>query len=301
MNILKLADFQHLIDANLVRVKDYAQLCVLKYNNKVFYDNLWNTDPLLNEARGLVFDKETGEVVIWPFTKVFNHHENGTELDLDTQVVAPRKINGFMAAARMHAGELLVSTTGTLDSDYVAIARKHIEALDLSRLQSGYTHLFEIVDASDPHIVEEQEGAWLIGIRQMRTGRMRSEGFLDAVAVLLEAKRPEVLRGTFREVLLMTQHCKHEGYMVIHAETGKTVMKLKSPHYLSKKFLMRMGKAKVDMMFESKEELLKTVDEEFYGIVHYITRWFTAEDWKQYDDKKRRSIIESYFDNLRGE
>lgn len=301
MNILKLADFQHLIDANLVRVKDYAQLCVLKYNNKVFYDNLWNTDPLLNEARGLVFDKETGEVVIWPFTKVFNHHENGTELDLDTQVIAPRKINGFMAAARWYCDELLISTTGTLDSDYVGMARKHIEKLNTDCFMDSFTYLFEIVDATDPHIVEEQEGAWLIGMRNMTAGWMCSEHFLDHEALQINALRPEVIKATFKDVLLATQHCKHEGYMVIDAESGKTVMKLKSPHYLSKKFLMRMGKAKVDMMFENKEELLKTVDEEFYGIVHYITRWFTAEDWKQYDDKKRRSIIESYFDNLRGE
>lgn len=301
MNILKLADFQHLIDAGLVRVRDYDKFCVLKYNNKVFYDNLWNTSPLLNEARGLVFDKETGEVVIWPFTKVFNHHENGTELDLDTVVVAPRKVNGFMASARWYHDELTISTTGTLDSDYVVMARNHIEKLNTECFMDSFTYLFEIVDASDPHIVEEQEGAWLIGMRDMTAGWMCSEDFLDYEALQINALRPEVIKATFKDVLFATQHCKHEGYMVRLAGKQQTVMKLKSPHCLSKKFLMRMGKAKVDMMFENKEELLKTVDEEFYGIVHYITRWFTAEDWKQYDDKKRRSIIESYFYNLRGE
>ena len=89
--------FQELIAKGLVKQKRYDNgLSVFKYTREVFYKALWNEDPLLLEARGMVLDDD-GNKVIWPFTKVFNHHENGTELDLDTVVVAPRKVNGFMA------------------------------------------------------------------------------------------------------------------------------------------------------------------------------------------------------------
>ena len=77
----------------------------------------------------------------------------------------------------------------------------------------------------------------------------------------------------------------------------ETVMKLKSPHYLTKKFLMRMGKNKVEYMFNEKEEFLKNTDEEFYGVVNHITRFFTMEDWKARDDVARRAIIEEFFEN----
>lgn len=293
--------FQELIAKGLVKQKRYDNgLSVFKYTREVFYKALWNEDPLLLEARGMVLDDD-GNKVIWPFTKVFNHHENGTELDLDTVVVAPRKVNGFMASARYWKGELIVSTTGTLDSDFVAMARKHIEGLPefefVNGLATNYTLLFEICDESDPHIVEEELGAYLIGARDMVTGQMLTEGHLDIMSRACGAKRPAMLHGSFRDVLNTLQTCKHEGFMVRLATPEQpTVMKLKSPHYLAKKFLMRMGQKKIDFMFTNKEEFLKTIDEEFYSIVHHITRWYDAESWGRKTDAERREKIEEYFE-----
>lgn len=293
--------FQELIDQGLVKQKRYDNgLSVFKYSREVFYKALWNTNPLLLEARGMVL-ADDGTKVIWPFTKVFNHHENGTELDLDTVVVAPRKVNGFMASVRRWKGELIVSTTGTLDSEYAVMGRKHIEKLNTLNILSEYTYLFEITDPEDPHIVEEETGAWLIGMRYMGSGEMVTEARLDYEADMLGAMRPEVFCGTFRQVLELLDDCDHEGYMVRLADTEETIMKLKSPYYLTKKFLMRMGQKKVEVMFDNKEEFLKTIDEEFYTVVHYITRWYDAESWKKRTDIERRVIIESYFDNIHTE
>lgn len=296
--------FQELIAKGLVKQKRYDNgLSVFKYTREVFYKALWNEDPLLLEARGMVLDDD-GNKVIWPFTKVFNHHENGTELDLDTVVVAPRKVNGFMASARYWKGELVVSTTGTLDSDYAKLALSYIEKLEgIEIMASNITVLFEICDPSDPHIVEEEAGAYLIGGRYMQNtmheGEMLTEGQLDVWANLIGAKRPALLLGTFRDVLNTLQTCKHEGFMVRLATPEQpTVMKLKSPHYLAKKFLMRMGQKKVDFMFTNKEEFLKTIDEEFYSIVHYITRWYDAETWGSKTDAERRAKIEEYFETF---
>lgn len=298
--------FEQLIEAGLVKQKRYDNgLSVFKYARKVFYDALWNTDHLLLEARGLVLD-DAGNKVIWPFTKVFNYKENnaGLELTLDTKVIAPRKVNGFMAACRLWNGKLIVSTTGSLDSDFAVLARTHIEALEdqvnLNYMARDYTLLFEICDPSDPHIVEEEAGAYLIGARVMLEGvfhgEMASEACLDGIADMISAKRPEVFRGTFGELWEMVRTCKHEGWMVIDAQTRETVMKIKSPHYLTKKFLMRMGQKKVTAMFEDKAEFLKTVDEEFYPVVHYITRWWDADKWIATSEADRRAVIEKYFE-----
>ncbi|QNO00747.1 RNA ligase [Pseudomonas phage phiPsa397] len=291
--------FDALIEAGLVKRKRYENgLSVFKYARKVFYDALWNTDPLLLEARGIVLDDE-GNKVIWPFTKVFNHNENGAgaELRADTQIIAPRKVNGFMAACRYWNGELIVSTTGSLDSDFAVLARQHIEKLIYNDMDAELTYLFEICDPSDPHIVEEVPGAWLIGARSMNTGTMMTEEWLDQEAKFLKAKRPEVFYGTFGELWTMAQECKHEGYMV-RLPNGETVMKIKSPHYLTKKFLMRMGAKKVDQMFNDKSEFLKTIDEEFYHVVHYITRWHHVEGWTAKTDAERRAVIEMYFHEI---
>jgi hypothetical protein len=291
--------FEQLIAQGLVKQKRYENgLSVFKYAKKVFYDALWNTDPLLLEARGIVLD-DAGNKVIWPFTKVFNYNENnaGVNLMMDTQIIAPRKVNGFMAACRYWDGELIVSTTGSLDSDFAVLARKHIEKLDYAQFDPELTYLFEICDPSDPHIIQEDEGAWLIGARSMNTGKMMSEDWLDVEAYFIGgAMRPEVFEGTFGQLWHMVRECRHEGWMVILAETGETVMKIKSPYYLSKKFLMRMGQKKVTAMFEDKEEFLKTIDEEFYPVVHYITRWWDAEKWQATTEADRRAVIEKYFE-----
>src|SRR5947207_6854977 len=195
--------FQELIDQGLVKQKRYENgFSVFKYSREVFYRALWNTNPLLLEARGMVL-ADDGTKVIWPFTKVFNHHENGTELALDTKVIAPRKVNGFMASARYWKGELIVSTTGTLDSDFAKLARSYIEKLEgIEIMAANITVLFEICENSDPHIVAEEEGAYLIGGRYMENtmyeGEMLTEGQLDVWANLIGAKRPEVFMGTFR-------------------------------------------------------------------------------------------------------
>jgi hypothetical protein len=296
--------FQALIEAGLVKQKRYDNgLSVFKYARKVFYDKLWNTDPLLLEARGMVLDDQ-GTKVIWPFTKVFNYTENGAGSDIspDTSVVAPRKVNGFMAACRYWNGELIVSTTGSLDSDFAVLARTHIEERssdDLMKLliaADPYTLIFEICEPSDPHIVEEEMGAWLIGARSMTDGSMAPEKMLDWIADEIGAKRPEVFHGTFGELWEMVRECKHEGWMVIDAATRETLFKIKSPHYLTKKFLMRMGQKKVTAMFENKEEFLKSIDEEFYSVVHYITRWWDAEKWSATSEADRRAVIEKYFE-----
>lgn len=286
--------FQELIAKGLVKQKRYDNgLSVFKYTREVSYKALWNEDPLLLEARGMVLDDD-GNKVIWPFTKVFNHHENGTELDLDTVVIAPRKVNGFMASVRYWNGELIVSTTGTLDSDFVAIARKHIEKLNTVEMDEELTYLFEICDPSDPHIVEETDGAWLIGARSMNTGKMMTEKWLDQEAHYIKALRPEVFCGTFREVLELLQDCKHEGYMVRLAGTEETVMKLKSPHYLAKKALMRLGDRKLAVVFKNPEEFRQRLDEEFYDCFAEIMEQ-GEEFWKTKTEPERKAWLEEYF------
>lgn len=294
--------FERLIEAGLVKQKRYENgLSVFKYARKVFYDRLWETDPLLLEARGMVLD-DAGNKVIYPFTKVFNYLEYnaGSELKPETPIIAPRKVNGFMAACRYWNGELIVSTTGSLDSDFAVLARQHIEALPQQAYLRGTarcnTLLFEICDPSDPHIVEEEAGAYLIGARDMDTFEMAPEARLDTMSGLMGALRPETFRGTFGELWEMVRTCKHEGWMVIDAATRSTVMKIKSPHYLAKKFLMRMGDKKVGQMFNNKEEFLKTIDEEFYDVVHYITRWWSEDNWIAVGEAQRRAVIEKYFE-----
>lgn len=296
-----------LVEKGLVSKKsytegDYSGLSVLKYKNKVFWDNLWHTDSRLLECRGMVVDSEDN-VVIWPFTKIFNRFENGTDLPLDQQVVCIRKVNGFMATASLHGEKLLVSTTGTLDSEFSDLARKYLEnmKLDLVEFPEDYTFIFEICDSSDPHIVEEEDGAYLIGMRDLSlNGAMLEEYRLDRVAEVIGAKRPEWHNMFFSDVIKYSKSVTHEGFVIRNIRTdeenSELLLKIKSPHYLAKKFLMRGGDNKWDMIWDNPQEAKKRVDEEYYSLVEWLRFAFEKEEWKSLDSQLRREKIETYFE-----
>ena len=292
-------NFDDLVERGLVQKKSYTEgpyagLSVFKYSRKVFYDALWNADPRLLEARGMVLDSD-GNPVIWPFTKVFNYGENKTTCEPDRLVDVVVKLNGFMAAVTWCNGSLLVSTTGTLDSDYATLARKVItEQVHTEDLKHGHTYIFEICDPSDPHIIDEYYGAYLIGARRMRGGVMWTEHQLDAEAILINALRPQCFQVPFSEALEMVKLVEHEGFMVRDAWTNETIMKIKSPYYLTKKFLMRMGAGKTELMATNPTKFKESIDEEYYPLVDFISTSY-RQYWKDMDQFERRKVIEDYF------
>ena len=304
-------EIQKLVRDGLVSEKtfsDYPDLRMYKYKNKVFFKNLWNESEMLTECRGLVLDT-SGNIVALPFKKVFNYKENGTTIRKNSVVKTVEKKNGFFAACSLYNDEVLVSTTGSLDSDFTQYAK---EMLNLDAVRDGLialqhemgwkgTMMFEICHPKDPHIVEEELGAYLIGFRLHGSGMLVPEEILDRMAIASNTVygegtflRPHHFYTTFGNVLKHLKGCKDEGYMV-YKKGSEKALKLKSPHYLSKKFIMRMGEGKIRQMFHDKEAFKKSIDEEFYEIVDYITRKYEPTTWFQMTDQDRRQVIEKYF------
>lgn len=304
-------EIQKLVRDGLVSEKtfsDYPDLRMYKYKNKVFFKNLWNESEMLTECRGLVLDA-SGNIVALPFKKVFNYKENGTTIRKNSVVKTVEKKNGFFAACSLYKDEVLVSTTGSLDSDFTQYAK---EMLNLDAVRDGLialqhemdwkgTMMFEICHPKDPHIVEEELGAYLIGFRLHGSGMLVPEEILDRMAIASNTVygegtflRPHHFYTTFGNVLKHLKGCKDEGYMV-YKKGSEKALKLKSPHYLSKKFIMRMGEGKIQQMFHDKEAFKKSIDEEFYEIVDYITCKYEPTTWFQMKDQDRRQVIEKYF------
>ena len=303
--------FDDLIQQKLVTKREYtdgnyAGLSVFKYSRSVFYNNSWNNDPRLVECRGIVLDS-SDKIITYPFTKVFNYFqhtgctETGDTIDLETIVVAPRKMNGFMAAVSLYNNRLLVSTTGTLDSDYATLAASEINYLNQNELMAFLqrdqaTLMFEICHASDPHIIPESPGVYLIGYRRNEIGsEMASEAVLDAIAAIIGAKRPECITGSFGALIERSRAVKHEGFMVRDSSTGKILCKIKSPYYLTKKFLMRLHTHKVQSLYENKQSARAKLDEEYYPLLDHIVDTYTCEEFCAMDEAARAAIIDNYF------
>lgn len=287
-------EYKDLLEKKLISVKEYPDgKKILKYAKRVFWDNLWHLDERLLECRGLVLDKDDN-IIVRPFKKVFNYGENGTTVPSDMVVYAAPKVNGFLGCVTKHGDDFIYSTTGSLDSDYASMVKEMVPASALERMYEGYTYLFEICHPNDPHIIQETAGAYLIGIRTIETGALKSDWVLNRSAFDMDVLRKSGDFIRFSSLLERLGACTDEGFMV-RGDGGEVLCKLKSPHYLTKKFLMRMSKGKVDDMFANPDKYKQTVDEEFYGIVDHITKEFDKEEWKEYSDQQRRKVVEDYY------
>lgn len=252
--------------------KRWPGLFVKKYSNRVFFDNLWHEHEELLEARGHVETKD-GRVVIRPFTKIFNRFENGTDIDLDELCVSVRKVNGFMAACTWvdDVCDVVVSTTGSLDSDFVRLAETYINdnikgyIKSLVPIVSG-TYMFEICDPADPHIIPELAGAYLIGFRPHDEqgpyfSTPERETTLDRMAAGMGVRRPSWGVAKFKTVVDAAKSCDHEGF-VVYGQTSKIALKIKSPYYLTLKVAARR---KAIMSLDKSK-----IDEEFYPLVDHL-------------------------------
>ena len=277
----------------------YPGLFVLKYQKRVFFDNLWYLSPLLLECRGLVVDKDYN-VIIKPFTKVFNHYENGTNINRDEECTVVRKVNGFMGVATYApqiTDKIIYSTTGSLDSDFVDIIEKHVRPFEHRLIKECIptSHIFEICDESDPHIVYEEPGAYLIGASDLPQGEA-GEIALDHTANMWDMKRPDAFyRVIFSDVVNMAKGCKHEGFMVYGRQSG-TAMKIKSKYYLVSKFLARAGENKlIDLLVKNDRQAFRQrFDEEFYDLLDHLID--NKEEFLASDEQQRLWKIQQFLE-----
>jgi hypothetical protein len=243
----------------------YPGLSVVKYKPTVFFKNLWT--PELEEMRGLVVDQDWN-VVVLPFKKIYNRMERGFDIPRDEIVVAMRKVNGFMAAVTNTKDHgLLVSTTGSLDSDYVDFAKEIIgpEKPEFDELPYGVTFLYEVVHPSDPHVVPELKGAYLLGARLHETGALLlPESGHYGINV------PEMITCHYGDLVAHLPRVTHEGYVVYGSGNTERALKLKSPHYLVTKFFGRKTEQKLQDILTRDQA--PNLEEEFFPLFYYLKR-----------------------------
>jgi hypothetical protein len=269
---------------------------VLKYKKKVFYDNLWN--EYIAECRGAIVDKDFN-LVSYPFTKIYNYgiEKEAPVLTLDTKVTAHRKVNGFMVACTLHNGELLVSTTGSTDSPYVAMARELIDKakyLDLCSRWAGYTFMFECVHKNDPHIVPEKEGMYILGYRENKwnTPIEHDPFMLMEMGRALGCFVPESILTNMAQLQVLAKECKHEGY-VFYTDDGVSA-KIKSPYYLTSKWVAR--NPRTDKLVNLQNDIKHNLDEEYFPLVDAIRA--NIVEYTAMDEQARLVWVRNYLETV---
>ena len=285
---------------DLVQLKGTSNpdLFVLKYKRKCFYEGIWN--DFLRECRGLVIDKDWN-IVSLPFTKIYNFgiEKEAPKFDRDELVFVSEKINGFMIAVTWYNDDLLWSTTGSIDSDFVGYAKEIFESWSEKQQfkfrqiigdREESTFMFECCHPKDPHIVHEEPGLYFIGTRE-KSFDSKPELFDETFERVMWADTDVKIVPTFTirasELTRIAKESKREGFVFTSLKNDYRCSKIKTPHYLAKKFLMRGTWQK---FINSR----KDIDEEFYGLVKYI-REVERERFFELDEISRREYIERWF------
>ena len=297
---MKFDDIKNNRDVRINFSKRYPNLATVKYQNRVFWENRW--DDTLIECRGHVYDIVTGDRVVNGPTKVFNLSELGlnkkpTIIHRDEEVLAVRKINGFLGCATYvpSVDKVVVSTTGSLDSDFVGYAESKLgqRVFDYIKMMylennANFTWFFEICHEDDPHIIPEKIGAYLLGARVVcDSNSYRSdsewETELDFYAKRMGVMRPKWKTGLFGDIVKETNECNHEGHMIYGKDT---VLKLKSPYYKILKLLAR----KKDILSLD----IKKCDEEFHTMINLCLK---TEGFNTMEEQDRLNFMRKYLEN----
>lgn len=279
-----------LVSEGLVKAREVGPYTIFKYAAKVFYDRLWT--PELELFRGTVFKGD--KLVVEPMRKVYNYGENdtGLALPLDTPVILDYKVNGFMLNVTCVDGELLFSTTGSLDSPFVELGKdmfsKFIseEQVKVIKRMEGVPFTFEVVSMRDPHVIPEVLGLHLLKVGDL-TLVSRNE-FAEQHGFMYHT----VTYTTLETALQLAKCSDWEGWMV-YSRDEELLFKLKTTYYLTTKFLMRSVKASDAIYGPNPKEVFK--DEEFFKLVTWIKENMTQEFWDAGTDQRRREWIEEFF------
>lgn len=191
---------------------------LIRYGISDMQRGMWE-DPksIYRECRSIVLDLEEESIVIAPFRKFFNLNEveentidviEGKFKNAETIDIMD-KLDGSMQNARYYDEEIKLFGSMALndnDSWRLQQGRKLLTKHHKRMIKStpNITFIFEYVSPSNLHVVpykKQDEGMYLIGARDVRTGEMIPQKSLDYVAGLWGIDRPKRENKSLNELL----------------------------------------------------------------------------------------------------
>jgi len=136
-----------------IKVTEKEDLVCFKYSQ---IDSDFN-EPLVRECRGIILEKDTWNVVAYPFNKFFNFGEEYADnIDWESAHVL-EKVDGSLIKVYFHNGDWCVGTNNTIDANDAELSAPPYETfmelfdvaadvcgLDYDSLDPHYTYIFEL-------------------------------------------------------------------------------------------------------------------------------------------------------------
>lgn len=127
-------------------------LTVYNYSAKAQHEPLTGWTEAMKDCRGLILDDD-GEIVGRPFRKFWNLDQVAASLP-DGDFTVWEKLDGSLGIVASWAGERIVATRGSFESDQAVWFRRWLDAKHRDFTPSGETWLFEILYPENRIVVD---------------------------------------------------------------------------------------------------------------------------------------------------
>lgn len=149
-----------------IKVTEKEDLVCFKYSQ---IDSDFN-EPLVRECRGIILEKDTWNVVCYPFKKFFNYGESyADEIDWKSAKVTSKE-DGSLIKVYFYNGEWRVGTNSTIDAEDAVLNSPYYRnfrelfdvaanncKFDFDRLDPNYTYLMELCSRYNTIVVPYNE------------------------------------------------------------------------------------------------------------------------------------------------
>jgi RNA ligase len=272
-----LIPFEDLYNLGYLSKSEMENLVLYKYNDKTTYEKYWN--EYTTAARGIVFNKYTGECVARPFPKFFNLGENEASnyknLPLDQKYEVYDKLDGSCGILFWHNNKPCITTMGSFTSDQAIEATKIINnRYDISDLSRDITIIFEIIYPENKIVCDYKDtrDLFLLSAFNRHTGvelsRIKVKAIADKYGFPLVNKRKITIESAIKQQKTLPKD--REGFVVRFANGLR--VKIKGEEYLKiHKAISNMsplsiweamenGKLKDSFKAQMPEELTKDIE-----------------------------------------
>ncbi len=212
-----------------VTMAEKGHLVSFCYNQETVFDKKW--DEITRAARGIIFDRDTGELLARPWNKFFNLGEMPeTRLENIINLQQPLFENPFFVSKKLDGSlgimyydkcvnNFAIATKGSFVSEQAQFAtewaRHH---MNLSNIDFSFTYLFEIIYPANKIVVDYQDkaGLVLLGMVNKVTGQEVSPSLLQESAAAINVECVEQVE--FDSISAIVANCEtlvgEEGFVI---------------------------------------------------------------------------------------
>lgn len=218
IKMAEILQFNRYKDFILIRYGSYTD--ILSGETEITMDSMWDIyDGFYRECRSLVIDIRNEIIVLSPFKKFRNLNE-GQENTIENvnrmistckSFEVSNKLDGSMQSASFYNGEIVMAGSQAIDmneswrlQDGYRMLMENEGYISMVKSHPSLTFIFEYISLKDAHVVKykkEQEGLYLIGVRDKRNGKICSYKEVLHFAKQYKVKTTSVFNKNMEDVM----------------------------------------------------------------------------------------------------